>query len=454
MKRIGLGFVLALLTASVALGQARPPAQRTGPITIFGPGSTGDVSAMSILPKLGNLQRRLDEKLGELPMSAEDFRGGSCGGANDDTCAIKATVAAACAAGTAEVRLFKPGYKISDMIELPAGCNSVHLHGISAQGTVITSVALNKPIIRMSGIGNRVSDVQLAYQGTPVDGATALDVVNASNPVADNFITYNTAVGVKISGGSGMFLNNYQLFNHNAAGIWADNTVDVFSNNVIINAGNNTNAGAGNVRLTNKVEAFVMVGADILLGKYTLLTDATNNAPASRPAYNKFIGTFFDSGFSGSILNNTVLTDFVGCWFSGGRGDGNADTTAPGLTLNNTNAISFTGGTQFFNNGSHGLLINSTARRTVVDGAHMHSNSVTAGSGAGNGITVNGAKDFIITNTTSGNDLYPGGAQGYGIFVFGAADQYSITNNLTQGNQAAGVLDQGTGTNKLLQGNW
>lgn len=73
MKLFHLCALLAafLLLPGEALPQARPPAQKTGPITIYGSGSTGDVSAMSVTNAAGTvtLSAMLDS-LGVLPSLA------------------------------------------------------------------------------------------------------------------------------------------------------------------------------------------------------------------------------------------------------------------------------------------------------------------------------------------------------------------------------------------------
>lgn len=431
-------------------------------LTLYGPlacapGQVCDASGVSVLAKLGTLQRRLDEKLSDLPMSVEDYRGGQCKGASDDTCAIKATVAAACSQGSAEARLHRSSYEISDTITLPNGCNSVWLHGISAQGTAIRSTATDRPILQVSGVGNRVGQFLLAYTGTPKAGAIALSFVDAAAPTADNFITYNTDVGVKVSGGSGLFLSTFSISDHATAGFWADKSNDIFGANFLINAGDLAKAVAGNIRLTNSVEALTFVNGDILLGKFSLITSADNNVPGQRPAYNNFIGVYFDSGRQGSVLDAIVFTNFTSSWFSAGKDNGDGQGSFPGVTLLRTDSISFAAGTRAFNCGADGIVVSAQAKRTVLNAINADSNGQTTPAGSSYGIRFQaGASDFTLMASTGSNQGYVGGKQNaLAIVESGPSDRYTIFGNLGSGNMdPRAVLDFGTGSNKLVQGNW
>ena len=65
MKLVRWGLLLAALSIAPhgALAQARPPAQKTGPITIFGPGSTGDANGFTITPPGGSAQVTIPEAI-------------------------------------------------------------------------------------------------------------------------------------------------------------------------------------------------------------------------------------------------------------------------------------------------------------------------------------------------------------------------------------------------------
>lgn len=458
-RTLSITMMLPCTVPAAALDR-KPPAQDLRPepsvpetITCR-PNRTCDISSSSVPSKLGTLQRRLDEKLSELPLSVEDFRGGRCAGASDDTCAVKAAVAAACTAGGIEVRLARATYAISDTLTMPSTCSNVWFHGVSAQGTILNSTALAKPIVSVSGTGNRVSSVYLAYAGKPQAGAAALAFVGAHNSLADNFAAYNVDIGVSVTdSSSATFLNNFQIYNYFSVGVFSRQTNDVFVSNFVFNTPAQRNYGTlGGLRLVNQVEAFTMMNGDILGGAYSMTTDAATNATGSRPAYNKFVNVYFDSSLYGVSLGNTVLTDFANCWFSAGRSGGGY----AGVTLGSTDSISFTAGTTFFNNGMDGALVNATAKRTVFNGVHAEGNSATAASGVGHGIHIAaGTTDFIITNSTGSNALNPSGKQGYAIRLDpGASDRYTIQGNLVSGNVTGGVSDGGTGTNKLVQGNW
>lgn len=60
LTRFGWGLLALSALSTVALGQGRPPSQRSGPIAIAGPGTTGDLSATTVLPPSGGQAIRLD----------------------------------------------------------------------------------------------------------------------------------------------------------------------------------------------------------------------------------------------------------------------------------------------------------------------------------------------------------------------------------------------------------
>jgi len=156
-----------------------------------------------------------------------------------------------------------------------------------------------------------------------------------------------------------------------------------------------------------------------------------------------------------------VETEFVGCWFSGGRTDGGN----PGLILSGTDSIRFTN-TKFFNNGGHGCLVQGASSRTTFTACSFESNSQTAADGARDGLYVqSGATQVSVIGSKFGNGLYyanlsnPSAThrQGYGITLEnGVVDPVIIGNTFGKGSFAninGSIRDLTTATAKQIIGN-
>jgi hypothetical protein len=201
----------------------------------------------------------------------------------------------------------------------------------------------------------------------------------------------------------------------------------------------------GGLRLTNKVEALCATDGDIIGGVYSMLTDATTNAPNARPAYNKFTNVYFDSSDLGVYVDKCVEFDFNACWFSNRPGRG--------ITIFTADGVRFTGGGAI-NCWTNGVFVTSSAKRVAFNGFAVRGNSQQA-SNTHAGIAIQaGTTDFsIIGCMLSGTIGF--GTQAWGVAVAsGASDRYVIVNNLVSGNGTGGVSDGGTGTNKTVSGNW
>lgn len=98
LRKIALALTaLAALTAGAA-GQARPPRQQTGPITIFGEGSTGDGSGFCVKALGSSVCQRLERIIGRRK-NVEDYPGWDPTGATDSYPAIQAAIDALPASG-------------------------------------------------------------------------------------------------------------------------------------------------------------------------------------------------------------------------------------------------------------------------------------------------------------------------------------------------------------------
>lgn len=366
-------------------------------------------------------------------------------GVADSTAAIQAAIAHVAAGGT--VWLGIGTYKITAAININA--NSIAFRGANRRGSVIKQYTANAKILNVTGVDVHVSDLELGYGVTPTSGGTALYSTQGNCHYTRLRIS-SCHIGMDFPSGSGQTVSDFQIYNYESIGIYVHGVNDVFFSDFILNAGNATRGALGGIRLAEFAEAILFHNGDVIYGVYSLTTGATTNAVGQRPAYNNFTNVFFDSAAQGCLIDKMVETEFIGCWFSGGR----SGSGFPGLSISNSDSLTFTN-TRFFNNGGNGCQVNATALRTVFLGCKFESNSVTAGAGVTHGLVfAAGTTDFVVSGCIAHNGLFSG-TQGRGILVnSGASDRYVITNNLVSGNVTAGVTDSGTGVNKTVSGNW
>ena len=237
------------------------------------------------------------------------------------------------------------------------------------------------------------------------------------------------------------------------------NAIQGTFSNFVVATSDQTKFALGGIRILNHSEALDFVNGQVLGGVYSLTTGASSYTFGARPAYNRFVNVYFDSSAKGSIIDKSVMTEFIGSWFSGGRtGSG-----YPALEILSGDSLSFTG-TEFFNSGAAGAQVDVNAHRITFSNVTANDNSVTAGSGASPGILIMaGASDFSVIGSKGSNGLVPAnvsnnnppGQQSYFVQVqVGASDRYVISGNLVGGNVKGGVSDGGTVKIKIIQGNF
>lgn len=385
----------------------------------------------------GAVTRTIQAKAQDV-VSVKDF-GAVGNGIANDTSAIQAAINSLSSGGT--VLFPNATYLISSTLTVGAG---ITLLGESQGNTTIISNNLTSGVVTFSQSNCALRNFKLGYAGTPTAGSCLL--VSGSNFSADNFIIGNCFVGIEATS-TAQFFTKFQVFSYVSIGIFVHDTNDIYFHQFILNAQNSTNGALGGIRLQNKAEAIVFTDGDILLGVYAITTDATTYGIGTRPAYCNFTDVYFDSATNtNALLNNIVESEFIGCWFSGGRTGGGF----PGCTLNTTDSLVFTN-TRFFNCGSHGCSVSANSVRSVFTACSFESNSVTAGSAVAHGLNIAAnTTDFIVENCIAHNGLFTG-TQGWGIIVqLGTSNRYSIQNNLTSGNVTGGVSDGGSGINKFV----
>jgi len=366
-------------------------------------------------------------------------------GSTNDTVAIQAAITATSPGGGVYFQIGT--YNISS--ELVMSDLGVILIGESRYKTTLQQTTTSAKILNISGSYCGVRGLSFKYSATPISGGTAIYIDGSSYPSLNDFVILNAYVGIEITNSVAQKIINFEIFDYESIGIFLHEINDSFISKFIINAGNATRGALGGIRLYNKTEAIIVCDGDILLGVYSMTTGADSYAQNVRPAYNNFTNVFFDSATNGTVIDKIVETEFVGCWFSGGRSGGGIS----GASVSQSDSIKFTN-TRFFNCGSHGCSITATANYTIFNSCSFESNSVTAGVGVAHGLAIAANTDnFTIVACKASNGLFTG-TQGYGIIVIsGSSDNYIITDNQLQGNATGGLLDAGTGTNKTISGN-
>lgn len=148
------------------------------------------------------------------------------------------------------------------------------------------------------------------------------------------------------------------------------------------------------------------------------------------PATSLITGVFMTKCWSGTVAANGITI----------RGDGDID----GITITDHIAI---------DNGYDGLYIES-GKNINIRGGTFSGNSKHA-SGQECGIRVKpGVSKFTINGVRSGQSIHRENSQAFGIFIEnGASNNYMITNCDLTDNVMSGLVDQGTGTNKVVTNN-
>lgn len=370
-------------------------------------------------------------------------------GVTQDRPALNAAIAAANSYGKGLVELPSGNILIDDEIALTSA--NVGLIGQGDPNTTILQSANNKKILNATGFNASARGLSLKYSGTPVAGATALYA--GSNFKFSDFVVQNGYVGIECAQAGGVMGRSFRVNGCGQIGVWAHGVSDCYFEQFEINGANDPNKlTLGGIRLQDKAEAVHFSNGSILTGRYGITADAVVNGPGTRPAYCTLTNIFADSAANeGAYLMKMFETDFIGCWFSGGRtGAGFA-----GMYGNELDSVTFSN-TRFFNCGKHGADFAANCKRIAITACAADSNSITAGANIGNGFNFQaGMTDFIVSHSIARNGGYPGGQQGWGVKVAaGASDRYIVADNLVSGNGLGGVSDGGTGTNKRVANNY
>ena len=386
----------------------------------------------------------VEDKLSQT-VSVKDF--GAVGdGVTDDTVAIQAAVNAVGAIGGGSVYFPAGTYKISN--EITVNSIGVVLIGASRWATLIRQHTPNLGIFKIMSMFCGVKALSFMYAGTPASGATAI-YVEGSYVTLEDFVIRSSHTGIHYKNGVAGRVIDFEILDYESAGLIAESLNDLFVSRFILNAGNETRGTLGGLRLVNKVEAFICTDGDILLGSFSMTMDAVTYALGLRPAYNNFTNVFFDSAVNPTQINKCVETEFVGCWFSGGRSGAGKS----GADISQSQSIRFTN-TRFFNCGAQGAVVQASSTDVTFTACSFESNSVTAGAGVAHGLQIsNNTTQFQVIGCKASNGLFTG-TQGYGIFIGSDCNQFVVRDCNLIGNATGPLLDGTADTSdKTIHGN-
>ena len=379
-------------------------------------------------------------------VNVKDFGASPLASASVNLTAIQTAINTLASLGGGEVYIPNGDYNIDAAITLPF---NVSLRGTGIRSTLLRQNTLNVPVIHLNNGNCHIKDIGVIFAGAPTSGADAILVSNADNFI-HNVCVYNGWNGIKYTAG-GQKASAITIKDCSNTGLMFSGCNDVYVSNFLITTATASNFSNGGIRLENKAEAIFVSNGSVLGGAYSLVTGASVYDFNIRPAFCSFASVYFDSASNGSFIDKMFICKFVGCWFSGGR----SGFGAPGMTLGQSSDVVFDA-CEFFNCGTHGAIVYSTAVGARFKQCLFADNNVSNSILGGRGILIQAnTSDFIIQGCRATNGLYPSGDQSVGIVIdTGTSDRYVVADNLVSGNSSSGVFDGGSGVNKRVANNY
>ena len=309
---------------------------------------------------------------------------------------------------------------------------------------VITNVS-NLNFVVLNGHYNQVVGILFDYSVTPTSSGAVLSInVNTFSHIITDVHILNCWNGIVWRGTSNAlrtsigFVNNLRIYNFRSIGMYFQYVNDIFVTNFLIYQKDiGYTAGSYGIRMEDNCEAINMQCGDVVGGAYSLVMEsAAPTTNGARPAFNAFSSVYFDTTINGSLINSSVDTSFVGCWFSCGGLGGVASAASLTIAGGDTNMFS---GCRFYTGPLYGCRVEAGAKRTVFNNCSFSNNNVLNASGSGAGL--------IIANSTDGVSVIGGvakneaglGGQGYGIAVGTGVTNLTIYGMDVRNNVSGGI---------------
>jgi hypothetical protein len=376
-------------------------------------------------------------------VSVKDF-GAAGDGSTDDTNAIQYAINDVASAGGGTVYFPYGTYKITSALTFTGG--KIKLLGTGKQASIIKQFTTNAKILNITTNNNSAVSLGLTYNGTPTSGASAiycsgfynyfddLDVVNVYNGFEGD--------GTSVTSNS-IYVDNCEVRNYANTGFYLhDQCFNWMVSNVFCVNDTNSYGTLGAIRFYNQSEGHSFTNIQVYQGAYCITTDATSNVMGSRPAYNKFSNSYFDSCTSGCSINNSVEFDFANCWFS--------NRPASGISIATANGIRFTGGGAV-NNQQNGVSVGANA--TKVSFVNFSARGNNTGGGSYYGILFQANCSYFSVIGCAFGDTLSFGTQAAGLYIAsGSSDYYVVCGNQFSGTGGT-YSDNAVGLNRNVLGN-
>ena len=420
-------------------------------------GGTGAVTATNATADLqylqgaiGSLARAVSSKLRDT-VSVLDFAGCDPTGVADSTICIKNAIASFNGAVTGGVVYMPAGiYKISATLDFGDKQN-IYLHGAGFNTTVIRPTALVKTAVSFGNIGTNnqgISDLTIDCSRAVSCDGVRIQKVNTFT--LSNVSIHKPHIGINIQGGVIQYYTNFVISNPIMAGIYLHGGNDQYLVNGVIQGGA-TEPSMGGIWSDSSGAFWIMNVDAIACGNGMLLNPGTGQ----EIDWLFVMNSAFDSGNGSGIFINPTGTGFIkgstfiGNWTSTNR--------KAGVFINGTGKVQ---GLRFighrsFNNVMSGYMVGSNASFNDIsfDDSDASGNS-TAAINTYSGFDIGAISGLSISNCRSGQEAGFRNTQSRGILINpGHVNNYILVNNDVRGNLSASILDDGTGTTKIVKNN-
>ena len=400
-------------------------------------------------PGAGATTRTWQNKAADI-VSVKDFGAVGNGSTNDTAAFESARVALGAQGGTIYV---PPGVYLVTAGGVGAINAPIYILGAGREATIITVASQNAGDLfsfTFTGRGSGISALSIKYATQPTTSRAAVNIENATSAIVRDLYIEFCEDGVRLGNSQGSVVECVEMWWFRR---WAinlnGNLNDVHLNELFLNGAQpgTTTPGIASIgiRGVNKAHGIMASQIEIIQCQRPIYLEGSNNfTDVFKPAYSTFVDLFFDSSADASILNYCDTITFVGVWFSN---------RATGLSLTNSRNIKFIGA-KFVNNDQHGCIVEASNKYTEFQNCVFNCNS-QGSSGTYSGLVfASGASDFLVSGGYFGNAGPFSSKQGYGIFLLGSNDRYSIRSATFDGNISSAIFGAGVSvsTTRIIDG--